>query len=66
MISNREIWGCALAILRQYREFASAHAGLRADELLAGGDVEGHHTWIRILERINQLESEPGERESLQ
>jgi hypothetical protein len=52
--------------LRQYREFASAHAGLRADELLAGGDVEGHHTWIRILERINQLESEPGERESLQ
>jgi triphosphoribosyl-dephospho-CoA synthetase len=53
---DREIWAGALAILRRYGEGASAYAGRRADELLSAGDTEGHRTWIRILERINQLE----------
>ena len=58
MDKDREIWACALAILRRYGEEASTHSGQRADELLASGDAEGHRTWIQILERINQLEQD--------
>ena len=67
MDKDREIWACALAILRRYGEGASAHAGQRADKLLAAGDAEGHRTWIRILERINQLEQDkPDKADTLQ
>lgn len=67
MNKEREIWACALAILRRYGEGASAHAGQRADELLGSRDAEGHRTWIRILECINQLEQEkPDKDDALQ
>jgi hypothetical protein len=67
MISNKEIWAYAATLLRRFGEGASAHAGQRADALLAIGDVEGHRTWIRILERINQLEKiKPDDEQMLQ
>lgn len=56
MIEEREIWACALQIMRQYSDAAWFHAAQRADELLADGDEEGCRTWIRILKRIEALE----------
>lgn len=46
---NREIWACALKILRCYGEDARTHARCRADELLRVEDAEGHLTSIRML-----------------
>ena len=59
MISDWEIWACAETIIRQYRDGASRHAAERADALLARNDAAGQQTWLRILARINALETAP-------
>lgn len=56
MIENLEIWACANHVLRQYGADAWFHAARRADELLKVGEQEGHRTWLRILDRIKELE----------
>lgn len=61
MIDDREIWACAHQLIRQHGEEAGFHAEQRADALLGSGEVEGHLTFLRILDRIRQLEQlEPG------
>mgnify|MGYP003393582743 CR=1 len=57
MIDDREIWACANQLLKQHGRDASAVASRRADELLAIGEVEGHRTFMQILDRIRQLET---------
>lgn len=57
MIDEREIWACANYILQCRGDAANVHAIRRADTLLSNGDLEGQRTWLRILERIRQLES---------
>jgi hypothetical protein len=57
MIDDREIWACAQHILQRFGEAAGFHAAQRADALLGEGDLDGHRTWLRILRRINDLES---------
>lgn len=56
-IDDREIWACANHVLRQYGADAWLHAAQRADALLADGDDDGHHTWLAILRRINDLDA---------
>ncbi|APR53881.1 hypothetical protein CA223_15700 [Sphingomonas koreensis] len=56
MIEDREIWACAHQLMRQHGTEAWFHAAQRADELLASGEIEGHRTFLRILDRIKQLE----------
>lgn len=56
MIAEKEIWACAATIIKQYGDAAGFHAAQRADELIAQSDIEGQRTWLRILERVNQLE----------
>jgi hypothetical protein len=62
MIDDREIWACALHLLRQYGDGAALHAAQRADELILASDIDGQRTWLRILNRINLLESDGSER----
>jgi hypothetical protein len=59
MIGEREIWACAHHLLRQYGDAAAFHAAQRADEMLEKSDIEGQRTWLRILHRINDLETSP-------
>ena len=35
---------------------AEAHAAMRADELLAKGDMDGAGTWRRVLAAVKELE----------
>lgn len=56
MIEDREIWACAHQLLRQHGQRAWFVASQRADALLAQGEMEGHLTFLRILDRIRELE----------
>lgn len=51
-ISDWELWACARQQIVQHGDIALEMAALRADELLANGDMAGHHTWLQILSRI--------------
>jgi len=42
-------------MIRRYGEDAVIKAALRADELLAAGDVDGFRTWQRIVAATNEL-----------
>jgi hypothetical protein len=67
MISDCEIWACAVAVLRSHGEAAAFHAAQRADELIAVSDIEGQRTWRRILKKIEELEREkPAEGQLMQ
>jgi hypothetical protein len=55
MIEDREIWACANQLLRQHGRHACPVTAQRAGELLALGDISGHRTFLRILERIRLL-----------
>lgn len=57
MIDDREIWACANTLLKQHGADAWFVAAQRADELLEKGDMEGNRTFVRILDRIKQLEA---------
>ena len=54
-IGEKEIWACALQIIRTHGDGAAPHAAMRADELLMAGDHEGSSTWIRIMKRVGEL-----------
>ena len=41
MISDREIWQAAGAMVKRYGEDAATEAAMRADELLDEGDMDG-------------------------
>lgn len=56
MIDDKEIWACAHHVMKRYGDAAWLHAAQRADELLEANDQEGHKSWMRILERIEELE----------
>ncbi len=55
MISDREIWQAAGAMVKRYGEAAATEATKRADDLLAEGDAEGYAIWRRIMEAVEGL-----------
>lgn len=57
MIEDREIWACANLLLKQHGDDAWFVASQRADELLAQGEMDGHRTFVRVLNRIRALEA---------
>ena len=56
MTPNRHTWACANTLMKQHGADAWFHASLRADELLAAGDLDGHAIFKAILSRIEELE----------
>ncbi len=61
MISDREIWQAAGAMVKRYGEDAAREAEFRADQLLVEGDAEGYAIWRRIMEAVEGLSAmEPG------
>ena len=55
MISDREIWQAAGAMIKRYGEDAATEAAIRADKLLAEGDLEGCALWKRIMRAAEEL-----------
>ena len=55
MISDREIWQTAGALVKRYGEVAATEAEFRADQLLVEGDAEGYAIWRRIMEAVQGL-----------
>jgi hypothetical protein len=57
MISDREIWHCALLMVKRYKEDALLEAAARADRLQEDGDMAGCKVWHRILNAIERLQA---------
>jgi hypothetical protein len=65
MITDREIWRAALAMIERYGHNAALEAGNRSDDLTARGEREQSDVWQRVMTAIWRLQSErpaPGER----
>lgn len=52
MVDVPDIWRAANLLLRRHSADAEIVAAMRADELLANGDVEGCAIWKRILAAV--------------
>ncbi len=55
MNREREIYCIAGICIRGYGEDAVVRAAMRADELLAAGDLEGQRVWLQVIEAIKVL-----------
>ena len=53
---ERDIWRSAKALIDSYGDDATIHAAMRADELLAQGNMDGAGTWRRVLAAVKELE----------
>ena len=61
MITDREIWQAAGAMVKRYGDDAATEAAMRADELGDRGDHAGMMVWKRIMEAcVELLLKEPG------
>jgi hypothetical protein len=56
MIADIELWACAKQLMEHHGAHALTIATRRADALLADGKLEGHRTFVLIVDRIRQLE----------
>ena len=56
-MDDLDIWRSAKALIDNYGEDATIHAAMRADELLARGDMDGAGTWRRVIQAIEKLEN---------
>ena len=49
-----DIWRAAELMVKRYSKDAAIQAGVRGDELLAEGSVEGAATWRAIIRAIEE------------
>ncbi len=65
MTSDLDIYRSAKLLIDQHGEDAGLEAAMRADKLLAAGDMDGKRTWRRIVKAVEELQRRelgPGER----
>ena len=61
-MDDLDIWRAAQATIQEYGDGASLHAAMRADALMAEGDMDGRRVWHRIEDAIDELQrTVPGE-----
>ena len=53
---ERDMWRSAKHLVDLYGDDATIHAAMRADELLAEGNLDGAGTWRRVLDAVKELE----------
>ena len=58
MTSDLDIYRSANELIKQHGEVADIEAAMRADELMAAGDMEGVTVWLRIVKAVEELLSE--------
>ncbi len=56
MIADLDIWRAAALLLKRHGADAAVQAAKRAEELAAGGDLEGYAVWKRIVAAVCELE----------
>jgi hypothetical protein len=54
-LPDREIWACALQVMKQHGHNAPVHIAERIGALALAGDMGGVATWRRIADRVDQL-----------
>jgi hypothetical protein len=56
MTSDLDIYRTANTLIERHSDIgAEMHAAMRADELLAAGDMDGRRVWLRVLEAVLEL-----------
>ncbi len=55
MTSNLDIYRSANGLIEQQGDDAPIHAAMRADELMAAGDMDDRAVWLRIVKAIEDL-----------
>jgi hypothetical protein len=61
MTTDLDIYRTAKLCIDQHGNEATFHAGIRVDEMLDNGDLDGRAVWLRVLEAIKELvNTEPG------
>ncbi len=55
MISDLDIYRGASILIREHGEDAELKAAMRADAMLARGDLEGLAVWKRILRAVEEI-----------
>lgn len=55
MIDDRELWACALAVLRQNPDDAHLFTAERIRALEKAGDQTGVNVWLEITKRVNAM-----------
>ena len=61
MTQDVDIWRAAKLLIDRHGNEAPVHAAMRADELLAEGDIDGQFVWKRILRAVDELLRGPGD-----
>ncbi len=62
MVSDLDIYRSAKLLVDQHGEDAGLEAAMRADKVLAAGDMNGKWAWIRILKAIEELQRQERQR----
>lgn len=55
MTEEIDIWRAARLLVDRHGDEAPIHAAMRADELMADGDMDGRRIWLRIKNAIDEL-----------
>ncbi len=56
MPSNLDIYRSAKLLIDQHGEDAGLEAAMRADAMLAKGDLDGKRAWLRIMKAVDELQ----------
>lgn len=56
MPSDLDIYRTAHAMIKQFGGCAALEAGMRADKLLAAGNMDGKNAWVRVMRAIDELQ----------
>ena len=52
-----DIWRSANVLVKQHGEDAPIQAAMRADAMLAKGDLDGYAVWNKIIQAVEELRS---------
>ena len=55
MTSDIDTYRAAHLLIKRHGDDAPIEAAMRADELAAGGDMEGRAVWLRIVKAVKEL-----------
>jgi hypothetical protein len=59
VLAEPQLSAAALTWIGRHGAYADIEAAMRADEMMAEGEIEGAAAWRAILRRINGLASPP-------
>ncbi len=55
MTFDLDIYRTANILVGEHGNDAAIHAGMRADELMEAGDMDGGAVWLRVLAAVKEL-----------